>query len=319
MQNTISVSDWMQAIESEYLTSFIKDGGSSVKFAIAPDGLRQEFCDAIEKRCRELDYLVVRLDAAEIRFHMPQDIFFGISRQVSWRQLARRLIVRIAEETGYRVDSVRPDDMGNIFKAIGDINDVEAQTVLMELRPAMENQIFRSRNMGKDFRVAMFQLCLRENTGETGEYAAQPLLDWLTGENTRISNVKQFQIASGINRNTARYFIESALYWFQFVGHTGTVVLLDGSRVTLARRPNDGSRYYTKAMTMDHYELLREFVDGTDHLTGGLIVLVTNEDFLDQSAGLRGFGIYPALMTRVMDDVRDKNLVNPVASLVRLA
>ena len=319
MENTISINDWLQTIESEYLTSFIKDGGASVKFAVAPDDLRAEFCDIVEKRCRELDYVVVRLDAAETRFHMPQDIFFGMSRQVNWRQLARRMIIRIAGEAGYQVDAVHPDAPGNIFKAIGSVSNVEAQTVLMDLRPGMENQIFKSRSMGKDFRVAMFQLCLRENTGEAGEYAAQPLLDWLTGENTRIGNVRQFQIASGINRTTARYFIESTLYWFQYVGHTGTVLLLDGSRVTLTRRPENGSRYYTKAMTMDHYELLREFVDGTDRLTGGLVLLATNEDFLEQNASSRGFGIYPALMTRVMDDVRDKNLVNPVASLVRLA
>ena len=319
MENTISINDWLQTIESEYLTSFIKDGGASVKFAVTPDGLRTEFCDIVEKRCRELDYIVVRLDAAETRFHMPQDIFFGMSRQVNWRQLARRMIIRIAGEAGYQVDAVHPDAPGNIFKAIGSGSNVEAQTVLMDLRPGMENQIFKSRSMGKDFRVAMFQLCLRENIGEAGEYAAQPLLDWLTGENTRIGNVRQFQIASGINRNTARYFIESALYWFQYVGHTGTVLLLDGSRVTFTRRPENGSRYYTKAMAMDHYELLREFVDGTDRLTGGLVLLATNEDFLEQNASSRGFGIYPALMTRVMDDVRDKNLVNPVASLVRLA
>ncbi len=319
MQNTISVSDWIGTIESEYLTTFIKDGGSSVKFAVAPEGLRAEFCDAVERRCRELDYAVIRLDAAETRFHMPQDIFFGIARQVDWRQLARRAIIRIAGEAGYPVDNVIPGLPGNIFKAIGEICGVEAQIVLAELRPEMVKQIFQSRSMGKDFRVAMFQLCLRENAGEGKEYAAQPLLDWLTGENTRISNVRQFQIASGINRNTARYFIESALYWFQFVGHTGTVLLLDGSRVTLSRRPNDGSRYYTKAMTMDHYELLRRFIDGIGQLTGGFIVLMTNEDFLDDSLNFRGFGIYPALMTRVMDDVRDKNLVNPVASLVRLS
>lgn len=49
MQNTISVNDWLQTIESEYLTSFIKDGGASVKFAVAPDGLRAKLCDADRK------------------------------------------------------------------------------------------------------------------------------------------------------------------------------------------------------------------------------------------------------------------------------
>ena len=319
MQNTISVNDWLQTIESEYLTTFIKDGGSSVKFAVAPDGLRAEFCDTLEKHCRELDYVVVRLDAAETRFHMPQDIFFGMANQVDWRHLARRLIVGIARKTGYQVDNINLSDSENIFKDIGENNGVEAQFLATSLAPEFQNQVFRNQKMSKDFRVAMSHMCQRENTGENGEYSAQSLIDWLTGRNPRISSVRQFHVASGINRNTARYFIESALYWFQFTGHTGTAILLDGSRVTLASNPRDGRRYYTKAMAMDHYELLREFVDGTDRLTGSLILLATNEDFLEQSANSRGFGIYPALMTRVMDDVRDKNLVNPVASLIRLS
>ncbi len=319
MQNTISVKDWLQTIESEYLTSFIKDGGASVKFAVAPDSVRAEFCDIVEKRCRELDYAVVRLDATETRFHMPQDIFFGMANQVDWRYLARRLIVGIADKMGYQAHNADLSGAENIFKSIGETNGIDAQYLSTSLSPEFQNQVFRNQKMSKDFRVAMSHLCQRENTGEGGEYGAQPLLDWLKGHNTRISSVRQFHIASGVNRNTARYFIESALYWFQFVGHTGTVILLDGSRVTLARNPRDGNRYYTKAMAMDHYELLREFVDDTDRLTGSLIVLATNEDFLEQSPASRGFGIYPALMTRVMDDVRDKNLVNPVASLIRLS
>ena len=72
---------------------------------------------------------------------------------------------------------------------------------------------------------------------------------------------------------------------------------------------------------MEHYELLREFIDGLDRLTGTLLVVVTSHDFLDDSSDRRsrGYGIYQALRTRVLDDVRDRNLVNPVASLVRLS
>ena len=69
---------------------------------------------------------------------------------------------------------------------------------------------------------------------------------------------------------------------------------------------------------MDHYEVLREFVDATDRLTGALMVVVTNNEFLDET-GTKGYHIYQALMTRIMDDVHDKNQVNPMASLVRLS
>ena len=69
--------------------------------------------------------------------------------------------------------------------------------------------------------------------------------------------MRDFSIYTGINRATARYFIESALYWIRHVGYAGTVILFDNSRVTVARNPKDGLRYYTRAMAMEHYELLR--------------------------------------------------------------
>lgn len=89
----------------------------------------------------------------------------------------------------------------------------------------------------------------------------------------------------------------------------------------VARNPRDGLRYYTRAMTVDHYELLREFIDGVDRLAGTLLVVATGDAFLDDEAGRgsRGFGIYEALKTRVMNDVRDRRLLNPVAALVRLS
>ena len=94
--------------------------------------------------------------------------------------------------------------------------------------------------------------------------------------------------------------------------------MLDNTRVTLARNPRDGKRYYTRPMTMDHYELLREFVDSVDRLNGMLMVVTTNPDFVDEDHP-RSYAIYQALQTRIMNDVRDKNLANPIASLVRLS
>ena len=191
MQRTIAIVDWLQRLESEYLTSFIKDGGSSVKFAVAAsDALRSECLDAVATRCGELGYVVARLYSAEARFHMPQDIFFGVANQVDWRELARRMILRLAERAGYPTEGITATTPRNIFKAIGDRNGLEGQFVLNELRPAIQNGIFRDMNMVKDFRVAMSQLCLKEDIGEDGEYDGDALLDWLTGRDSRIGNVK---------------------------------------------------------------------------------------------------------------------------------
>ena len=314
----LPLHDWLRRIDSEYLSSFIQLGGASIKFAVAPEDLKPTLYETVENRGKEQDYVVVKLDASDMRIHMPQDIFFEMAKQVDWRHLARRLLLRLAREIGYRVDTIDPHQTDNIFKAMGDVNDLELESVLQELRPQLENKVTKKYRMTKDFRVAMTHLCRYENNRGNQFYEGQPLIDWLTG-NAKLGAVRPFSIYTSINRKTARYFIESALYYFQYAGYAGTVILLDNSRVTLARNPLDGLRYYTRSMTTDHYELLRQFIDRTEHLVGTLLVVVTDNAFLEQDARSRGFGIYPALMTRVMDDVRDKNLVNPIAPLVQLS
>lgn len=321
MANTIPLREWLNVIESEYLSSFVPDGGASVKFAVASDELKPDLHTAVKQVCARSGMLLVSLDAASRRAHMPQDLFHGFAASVDWREAARRMILKLARDRVYVVDGIDPQSDANVFEAIAEVNNLEHQFVLGNLRPLIQDRVYREPLMARDFRVAMTQLCLAEDT-RTGEtYGGQPIIDWLTGSNNRISSVRPFSIYTSINRTTARHFFESALFWLHHVGYPGTIILLDNARVTLARNPRDGLRYYTRAMVLEHYELLREFVDTTDRLTGTLLVVVTSSDFLEEETGSRnrGFGIYQALMTRVIDDVRDRNLVNPVASLVRLS
>ena len=315
MSNTIPIQEWLRFIDSEYLSTFIRDGGASVKFAVTPEQRKPELYSALKARCQELDYIFVELDAITSRVHMPQDIFFALARQIDWRLLARRMVLRLAEERGFKVNEIDlTDNSENIFRALGLANNLEARFILQDIRRAIEARVYTNQQMARDFKVAMTHLC----TNMGSEESTQPLLDWLTGVNTRIGNVRTFYIRTSINRTTARHFIESATYWVRHVGFAGTVVLLDNTRVTVGRNPKDEKRYYTRAMTIDHYELLREFIDDVDRLTGTMIAIVTNNDFVDDHS-IRSWKIYPALQTRIMDDVRDRNLINPVAALLRLS
>ena len=318
MANTMPLHEWLRFVDSEYLSSFIRDGGASIKFAVTQNALKPALYEALERQCRASGYVVVKLDAVATRVHMPQDVFFGMARQVDWRLSARRLILKLAKERGYRVEHLDPRQDRNPFAIIGEANALESESVYRELRPFIDSEVAKNPRMAKDFSVAMAHFCQCENMRGHDSYVGQPLIDWLTGAVTRVSHVKSFSIYTGINRTTARHFIESALYWFRYVGYAGTVILLDNARVTLPRNPRDGLRHYTRAMAMDHYEVLREFVDATDQLTGALMIVVTDNEFLDET-GPKGYHIYQALMTRIMDDVHDKNQVNPMASLVRLS
>ena len=121
MPNTIALADWLQVIDAEYLSSFVRDGGASIKFAVTPDELKADLYTAARTRCEELDYLFIRLDAANMRVHMPQDIFFKFADQVDWRLLARRMILRLSDERGYQISEIDPLTTDNVFAHISHI------------------------------------------------------------------------------------------------------------------------------------------------------------------------------------------------------
>lgn len=320
MTNAIPLDDWLRLIDAEYLRTFVREGGASIKFAVTSEDLRDQLTGRLKALCRKANFAFVELDAARLRAYMPQDLFFDLAGQVDWRRLARQAILNIAGQIGHRIDGIEPGTPENVFDAIAAVNNLETSFIMNPIWRGIQDEVFKSPRMAKDFRVAMTHLCLEENTKAGGDYyGGKPLMDWLTGAETKIGPLRPFHIYTPINRATGRTFIESALYWIHYVTGSGTVLMLENSRVMLARNPKDGKRYYTRAMAVDHYELLREFIDGADRLTGALMVIATDQDFLDESARSRGYGIYSALRTRVMNDVRDRNLINPVASLVRLS
>ena len=320
MTSALQIQDWLEIIRGEYLCGFVKDGGSTVKFVVPS---REDLGKLLELRLTEmasaLGYVAVNVYAGETRVHMPQEIFFRISEQIDWRTLARRVVLKLCGDLPYRTDGIDPVGASSILKAISAANDVEESQIALDLRRVLPGAVTRNRRMSRDFRVAMTHLCLTEMVGEGQNPEAMPLLEWLTGRSRRVSNVRAYSIYNGIVRTNARHFLESLLYWVRFAGHSGTMILLDDARVTLRRNPRDGLRFYSRSAVMDHYELLRELIDGTDRLPGLFMVILATDDFLDPDERGKGFVIYRALLGRIAEEVRDRNRPNPMSALVRLA
>ena len=172
--------------------------------------------------------------------------------------------------------------------------------------------------MEGDFRQAMTHLCIAELTGgPEGARTAGVLSDWLTGRNKAVSALKPYGIFRKVNRNTARYFLESLVRWVRLTAYPGLVVLVDAQRLSAARNPQGTGFYYTKAGVMDTYEVFRQFIDGADAMEGFFMAVVPGFGFLEDP--VRGISAYEALKFRIFDEVRDRNLVNPMAALARIA
>lgn len=82
--------------------------------------------------------------------------------------------------------------------------------------------------------------------------------------------------------------------------------------------PSEGL-FYSIPAVRDGYEVLRQFIDGTDELQHCFICVAVPEGFvLSKDESPRGMGAYDALRLRVSDDVSDRRCANPLYSLVRL-
>jgi P-loop Domain of unknown function (DUF2791) len=311
---------WLRFIEDEYLSSYIRNGGSSAKFVVAFDPHSARCIrDGLSQICERLGYVVARISANDTKIHLMDEIFFRTAEQVPWTGLSRRVIRELATHAGYTWPDLNAEN-GDVplFEQIASENEVDPQMLLLDLKKEIANRVFKERKLAKDFRVAMTHLCLAELAGgPDGALTVRVLTDWLTGRNKTVGAVKPFQIFRKINRATARFYFESMVHWVRLAGHPGVSLLMDTARLMLHRDPQDRGLYYTKAAVLDAYEVLREFIDGADRVSGYFLVVLPSAAFLEDHS--RGLGAYEALKFRVFDEVRDKRLVNPMGSLVRIA
>ncbi|HUQ94902.1 MAG TPA: BREX system ATP-binding domain-containing protein [Bryobacteraceae bacterium] len=313
---SIHPAEWLRFVEQEYFSSFIREGGCAIKFAVPlDDALRPILFDGLAALGEKAGYLVARIDAAETKVHMIDAIFFRTAEQIPWRALSKKVIARLALESGYAwVDA----EDGALLHRLAEENRVDPQMLLLDLKKAIWNHVFQQSHLSKDFRVAMIHLCLAElSGGPDGAMTSKTIVDWLMGSNKSASAVKPYQILRRVNRTTARHLFESLVHWLRLAGYPGIVILLDAQRVMLARDPERQGLFYSKAAMLDAYEVLRQFIDGSGHLEGCFLAVVPDIAFLVDHN--RGISAYEALKFRIFDEIRDTNLVNPMASLARIS
>jgi hypothetical protein len=317
MTATIRPTTWAELIHREYLEDFIREGGAAIKFCVPlQEEARSPTWNALSQMARKLDYLVLEIDAAETKVNLVDQLFFCIADQIDWPDLAERVVKGLCGRTGYQL----PDTSEKPFyERVAEKNGIEANIVTINLEQALGQEVLSRRTLAKDFRIAMTQLCLAQlRGGADAPVIVEAVTDWLTGRNPNISAVKPYQIFNRITRTNARRLLESLIRWVTISGFPGTLVLLDLARLVVRRNPRDDRPFYTTAMLLDAFEVLREFIDSIDRLTHCLIVVFPDASFMDET-NERGIVKYEALRLRITDDVRAREVVNPMASLVRLS
>ncbi len=256
------------------------------------------------------------MDAAEVRLHLADQLYFAVARQVDWMGAAAGTLRSAYEAVEFPVDA--PGDLAvNAASALHDVNPAE---LYRSVRRRLEQAVLGDTTLAHEFRLAVLRLCqflLGRGDVDTAERDA--VLGWLQGEKVPAAALRSASIYGRIGRHSARAMLVSLARWLATTGSAGLVLDMDLARLAVARRPplpeRDGV-YYSKPATLDAYEVVRQLIDATDALSGMFAVATLPPQLLTDEA--RGLPTYSALQLRVADEVRDRRRANPYASLVRL-
>lgn len=310
--------DWLEIVRKEYLQDFIRRGGAAVKFVVPMEEIgHDQLRDELRKVAEEEGFLFAFVDAASTKIHMVDKLFHEVARQVDWDGLAYSFVTRIFKENKYELPSAR--DEFNL-QQIALRNKRDEKLLRKELHTWLEEAIYRDFEMSQEFRIAMIRLCMAQlDPGGASPFLSNAVKEWLRGELRLISTLKDALIFQKVARHNARHMLFSLAHWLKVNGRSGLVLNLDISRYTVSARPKDpgDSFYYSAPATLDAYEVLRQFIDGTDELECCFIAVLAARDFLTDDR--RGLNHYDTLKLRIWDEVRDRHRPNPFASLIRLA
>jgi P-loop Domain of unknown function (DUF2791) len=319
MSISMPANEWLPVLRKEYLQDFIKSGGAAVKFVVPLDGLEHnELLEKLSQTAAEDGYLFVAVNAATTKAHMIDGLFHAIAKQVAWDDLAYRFLCTVLSEGQYYLPENREDFS---LAQIASLNGQNMGEMRRIINTRLRDRLFLDYAMAQEFRIAMLRLCQAQlDPEEVGVGMAEAVKEWLRGELRLISALKSVLIFQKIGRHNGRHMLFSLSHWLHVTGKAGLLMALDISRFLETRRSNapDGSLYYSTPAVLDGYEVLRQFIDGTDELQFCLIVVLAPPRFLAPEER-RGLITYDALRLRIWDEVRDRQRPNPLSSLIRLS
>ncbi len=313
----MTLEAWIDATEKNYLSDFIRDGGAAVKFAVTVGSeSTTDLGSAILKAAADDGYLTASVDASKTRVSAVEQVVFAICNQLDFGLLVDQLIARLARKVPYQV----PESLDStpVQQQIANCSNVGVGLVAMEIRELLTSELMENTLLARDFKIALTRLAYtRLSGGDRYPMALETVSAWLGGNIRSLFELREFMIHSKITRANARSVFASLLTSLSIAGIPGLVVTVDISQfMDTERRPEDVN--YSKPALLDAYEVLREFIDATDDLEHLLLIVTAPQSFLDIQNTGRGIGRYDALKNRIYDEVRDRNLANPMSALIRV-
>lgn len=308
-------SEWLQLVDSEYLSDFVVAGGAAVKFIVSDERVVEALKQDVRRQAEAHGLLFAGIESSEIKLHLIQDLFFAISRQADWTADAQRFVEGLFRSNGYQW---RCPGQPVPLEDLADGNGVDAKILKKEFNQWLTKSVMHDTGMAQDFRIAITRLCLNCLVPADGSADNEtPIHDWLQGKLQKIGPLRAAEIYAKITRHNARAMLRSLCRWVRLAGHNGMILAIDIRQLTKAIPPGFAEVRFTPNAVMDAYEVLRQLIDDIDLFEGLFVVVMADQAFLGNDPK-RSVSAYQALKMRIWDDVKARSRDNPLAPLVVL-
>src|SRR6266545_2354776 len=133
----LGVDEYLEFLRKEYLADFVRRGGASVKVAVVGgDRVAERFHTGLAAAATAEGYLFAAVDAASVRVHLIDQLFFAVARQVDWHALA--------------------------VSTVASSYDVNPRELYRSVRRQLEQALLAGAGLAHEFRLAMLRLCQAE-------------------------------------------------------------------------------------------------------------------------------------------------------------
>jgi hypothetical protein len=308
----VDLQIWEKCFREDYLASYIRDGGASVKVVVGEDEVRRRVRQVIADAAADFSTRVYDLCDAQIDLHRVEQLWFAIARATDWEKLIGEFVRKNMSDAGYPLDD---PNIPCTIRAIRDNYGATKQEVSKAFLKAIRGQLWRNYGLEVSFRIALTSLCdIYFEHGSLDDIESD-VFSWLKGDPVMARDLQMIGIFRKIDMTLARDIVASFFSWHY--ANFGPSILFTDLAPFYAKDPGRNRYLHPKARVFQLYEVIREFIDEL-HLTRGVVfVFLAPHDLITSPD--RSYAIYPALQTRIADEVRDRTYGNPCATLVTVA
>src|SRR5258708_4816702 len=153
----VMLGEWLELIDKEYVSDFIVNGGAAVKFLISDQAGIVSLNTGLTGPAAKHGLVFTSVSSATVKLHMIQDLFFPVSRQITWEADAQHFVEGLFQRQGYQWPT--PGEPVALTET-AEANKVDATILRREFNRWLTTDLMTDTSMAQDFRIAVMQLCL---------------------------------------------------------------------------------------------------------------------------------------------------------------